>query len=77
MAQAVSSLHYNRNESGYAVAAGEYDSEASIAGGMQFRTSQDSAVTVSGQLGWQCHGRRSWFPFKLLSHSLYQNLGSI
>jgi hypothetical protein len=50
MAQAVSSLHYNRNESGYAVAAGEYDSEASIAGGMQFRTSQDSAVTV--QVSW-------------------------
>jgi hypothetical protein len=50
MAQAVSSLHYNRNESGYAVAAGEYDGEASIAGGMQFSTSQDSAVTM--QVSW-------------------------
>ncbi|MFN3067748.1 hypothetical protein ACKWMY_06465 [Serratia sp. J2] len=50
MAQAVSSLHYNRNESGYAVAAGEYDGEVSIAGGMQFSTSQDSAVTM--QVSW-------------------------
>ncbi|HGM5489635.1 TPA: YadA-like family protein, partial [Serratia fonticola] len=50
MAQAVSSLHYNRNESGYAVAAGEYDGETSIAGGMQFSTSDNSAVTV--QMSW-------------------------
>lgn len=46
MSQASSNLHYNRSENGYAVAVGEYAGQAAIAGGMQFNTSNNSAITV-------------------------------
>lgn len=46
MTQASSNLHYNRNENGYALAVGEYAGQEAIAGGMQFNTSGNSAITV-------------------------------
>ncbi|POT56094.1 hypothetical protein C3432_19135 [Citrobacter amalonaticus] len=45
-AQASANLHYNANQSGYAVAVGQYESSTAIAGGMQFQANAHSAVTV-------------------------------
>ncbi|WP_347254743.1 YadA C-terminal domain-containing protein [Leminorella grimontii] len=47
MAQAIAGLHYDANNSGLAVAVGEYDGASSVAGGAQFRTTYRSAATVS------------------------------
>lgn len=41
-----SNLHYNANQSGYAVAVGEYQGSTAIAGGTQFRTGSNTAVTL-------------------------------
>lgn len=46
MSQAIAGLHYNRSESGAAVAVGEYSGNTAIAGGAQFNTSDNSAATV-------------------------------
>lgn len=45
-AAASANLHYNRAESGYAVAVGEYKGATAIAGGVQFNTSANTAATV-------------------------------
>lgn len=45
-ATAAANLHYNRSESGYAVAVGEYEGATAVAGGMQFNISANTAATV-------------------------------
>lgn len=46
MAQAISGLHYDANNTGIAVAAGTYDGSNSLAMGSQFNTTERSAATV-------------------------------
>lgn len=45
-AEAAANLHYNANHSGYAIAAGEYNGESALAAGIQFKTSQSTAITL-------------------------------
>ncbi|MCS5736852.1 hypothetical protein, partial [Herbiconiux daphne] len=56
MASASANLHYNRAENGYAVAVGEYDGSTAIAGGLQFNTSANTAVTVQASYDGEAAG---------------------
>ncbi|WP_318373622.1 YadA C-terminal domain-containing protein [Enterobacter sp.] len=55
-AQATANLHYNANRSGYAVSVGDYRGETALAGGLQFRAGNHSAVTVQGSYDAEAFG---------------------
>lgn len=60
-AEAAANLHYNANNSGYAIAAGEYNGESALAAGIQFRTGQSTAITVQASYDAESTGGSAGF----------------